>query len=149
MHVDTYVAGILQFASGALGTIFTTFDVHYPAQARLEIYGSEGTLALPDPNVFGGPIRVFRPESGKYDELPLLFDYAENSRGLGLADMAAAIQAGREPRAGAAQIRHTLDILTGFERSARAGAWIEMKTAYARPAPMRKAVLKGRLPDAD
>ena len=92
--VDTYVLGMMQFESGALASIFTTFDVHYPSQARLEIYGSEGTMILPDPNTFGGPIRIFRPESGMSEELPILFDYAKNSRGLGLADMAAAISAG-------------------------------------------------------
>ena len=145
VNVDTYITGILQFASGAVGTLFTTFDVHYPTQARLEIYGSEGTLIAPDPNFFGGPIKVFRPETGKFDELPLLFDYQANSRALGLADMAAAIQSGRSPRAGLQQIHHVLDILTGFERSARSGAWLDMKTAYSRPVPMKKAAMPGVL----
>lgn len=52
VHVPTYVAGLLQFASGAVGTLFTTFDVHYWGQARLEVYGAEGTLVCPDPNGF-------------------------------------------------------------------------------------------------
>lgn len=145
VNTDTYIAGTMQFASGAIGTIFTTFDAYYPAQARLEIYGSEGTLILPDPNHFCGPIKVFRPETGKMDELPLLFDYADNSRGLGLADMAAALQKGRDVRAGMQQIHHVLEILTGFERSARANSWLELNTGYARPQMMKKAVLKGVL----
>ncbi len=145
VNVDTYVTGIMQFSSGAVGTIFTTFDVHYPTQARLEIYGSEGTLTLPDPNHFCGPIRIFRPEEGKNEELPLMFDYRENSRGLGLADMASAILSGRTPRAGMAQIHHVLDVLTGFERSARSGKWIDMETVYDRPEPMVKAVFPGVL----
>ena len=81
---------ILQFASGAVGTLFTTFDVHYWGQARLEVYGAEGTLVCPDPNGFGGPVELYRPEDGTRRELPLLFPYAENSRALGLADMAKA-----------------------------------------------------------
>lgn len=145
VNVDTYVTGIMQFFSGAVGTIFTTFDVHYPTQARLEIYGSEGTLILPDPNHFCGPIRIFRPEEGQYADLPLLFDYKENSRGLGLSDMASAILSGRAPRAGMAQIHHVLDVLTGFERSAKTGKWIDMETAYSRPEPMVKAAFPGVL----
>ena len=39
--MPTYVAGLLQFASGAVGTLFTTFDVHYWGQASLEVYGAE------------------------------------------------------------------------------------------------------------
>ena len=145
VNTDTYIAGTMQFASGAIGTIFTTFDVYYPTQARFEIYGSEGTMILPDPNYFGGPIQIFRPETGKFDELPLLFDYQENSRGLGLADMAAAIQSGRDVRAGMDQIHHVLEILTGFEQSARAGGWLDLKTPYHRPQQMQKAALKGVL----
>ena len=143
--VDTYVLGMMQFESGALASIFTTFDVYYPGQARLEIYGSEGTMILPDPNTFGRPIRIFRPESGMSEELPILFDYAKNSRGLGLADMAAAISAGRAARAGEQQIMHVLDVLTGFERSAKSGQWLDMETPYTRHEPMKKAELPGRL----
>lgn len=145
VRVNTYTTGILQFDSGVIGTLFTTFDAYYPTQARLEIYGSEGTLILPDPNFFGGPIQIFRPESKKYDELPLLFDYETDSRSLGLADMAKALRDGREARCGVQQIHHVVDILTGFDRSAAQGAWVDMKTPYHRPAPMKKAVLKGVL----
>ena len=126
VNVNTYTTGILQFESGAIGTLFTTFDVYYPSQARLEVYGSEGTLILPDPNNFGGPIQIFRPEAQKLDELPLLFDYPADTRALGLADMAKALQDGREARCGAQQVYHVLDILSGFERSAAAGAWVDM-----------------------
>ena len=96
VNVSTYVSGTVEYASGALGTLFTTFDVHYPSQARFEVYGSEGTLLVPDPNTFGGPVRLYRPESKEIRELPLVFDYQDNSRGLGLADMANAF--GRPPR---------------------------------------------------
>ena len=79
------------------------------------------------------------------EELPILFDYAKNSRGLGLADMAASISAGRAARAGEQQIMHVLDVLTGFERSAKSGQWLDMETPYTRHEPMKKAELPGRL----
>ena len=53
----------------------------------IEVYGTEGTLFVPDPNCFGGPVRLFRPEDGTLREVPLMYDYPENSRALGLADM--------------------------------------------------------------
>ncbi|MDR2649541.1 MAG: Gfo/Idh/MocA family oxidoreductase, partial [Clostridiales bacterium] len=38
VDVNTYVTGILHFDSGAIVTIFTTFDVFYKSQARFEVY---------------------------------------------------------------------------------------------------------------
>lgn len=102
-------------------------------------------MILPDPNTFGGPIKLFRPESGLCEDLPLLFDYSNNSRALGLADMAAAISTGRDARAGQQQVMHVLDILSGFDRSARQGQWLDMQTPYTRGDAMKKAVLRGRL----
>ena len=138
VDVPTTVTGILDFECGATGTIITTFDVYYPGQARLEIYGTEGTLFVPDPNTFGGPIRLLRPENKEVQELPLVFDYSMNSRGLGLADMAKAIEEGITPRAGYQQQLHVLDIMTAFSRSNKAGAPIKLDTPYERQRPMQQ-----------
>jgi predicted dehydrogenase len=145
VEVPTYVTGILDFENGATGTLFTTFDVHYTDSARFEIYGSEGTLIVPDPNGFGGPVKLLRPETGHYVEMPLLFDYAENSRTLGLADMAKAIQTGRDARADVQQTLHVLEILTAFERSSEQKAYLPLESPYTRRPPMKKAALKGIL----
>jgi len=59
VDVPTYVTGIMNFQNGIIGTIFTTFDVHTAQVPRIEIYGSEGTLCVPDPNYFEGPVRLF------------------------------------------------------------------------------------------
>src|SRR5699024_9098272 len=108
----------LEFDSGAIATLMTTFDVHYDTQARFEIYGSKGTLIVPDPNTFGGPIKLLRPEEGRYVEMPLLFDYKENSRALGLADLAKSISnRSRETRTSAASLLHVLEIMTAYEKS--------------------------------
>ena len=145
VHVNTYVAGTVQYASGAIGTLFTTFDVHYPTQAQFEVYGTEGTLVVPDPNTFGGPVLLYRPEDGACREIPLIFDYAQNSRGLGLADMGRALLAGRPCRADYHQTFHVLDAITGFERSAQSGGWVKMSTGYDRKPPMQRAKLPGIL----
>ena len=70
VDVPTHVMGTLHFDNGAVGTILTTFDVYYPGQARFEIYGTKGTLFVPDPNTFGGPVKLLRPETGEVVEMP-------------------------------------------------------------------------------
>jgi len=145
VNVNTYVAGTMQFDSGAIGTLFTTFDVYYPNQARFEVYGSRGTMFVPDPNCFGGPVKLFLPEDGEVREIPLMYDYKENSRALGLDDMAVAIRTGRKARCDWNQTFHVLDAMTGFERSAASGKWIEMSTKYERRPAMSYTPLKGHI----
>lgn len=145
VEVPTHVTGILNFDNGAVGTILTTFDVHYDQSARLEIYGSKGTLRVPDPNGFGGPVQLLRPEDGSFREIPLLFDYAENSRGVGVADMARAIRTGRPFRADYSQTLHVLEIMTGFEKSSQSGRRIALQTHYERKMPMAQDQVNGVL----
>jgi len=147
VDVNTYIAGTVQYESGAIGTIFTTFDVHWPGYKNrfIEIYGSEGTLFVPDPNCFGGPIELYRPEQGKVMEFPIMYGYEENSRALGLADMAKALQTGREARCAVQQTYHVLEIIEGFEASAKQGKWIDIESKYHRAPAMVKPEIKGIL----
>ena len=145
VDVPTYITGLMQFANGAVGSIFTTFDVYTANVPIIEIYGSEGTLSVPDPNTFGGSVKIFRPEQQGHMEFPIIFDYKDNSRGLGLADMAKAIQTGREHRANDNLAFHVLEVMTGFERAAKEGKQIEIGSCYTRSAPMVKSVIQGIL----
>src|SRR5690606_19919273 len=99
VEVPTHIAGIMQFASGAIGTIVTSFDVWGGNVPHIEIYGTEGTLSVPDPNGFGGPVRIRRAGAREWSEVPHTHGYSENSRGLGVADMAYALRTGRPHRA--------------------------------------------------
>ncbi len=143
VDVPTYVTGIMQFSSGVVGTIFTTFDVTYTAQARLEIYGSKGTLIVPDPNCFDGEIKLLRPEENDYKSLPLMFKYANNSRALGLADMAKALQENRDFRASYKQTYHVLEIMTSFHKSSQEQRFIQLESKYERGRPMVNSDLVG------
>ena len=164
VDIDTYLAGNILFSSGAIASIFTTFDVHYTNQSRFEVYGTKGTLVVPDPNIFGGPILLYRPENfvrgpavdpalrkidlnpyPHYKEMPLMFDYRENSRALGLADMCKSIETGRGWRANYQQQHHVLEILTGFSKASAAGAYLPLKTKYTRTAPMQNNPMHGVL----
>ncbi|MDR3050620.1 MAG: Gfo/Idh/MocA family oxidoreductase [Oscillospiraceae bacterium] len=145
VEVPTHVAGTIQYESGAVGTLLTTFDVYDKTHSRLDIHGTEGTLHVPDPNTFGGPVRLYRPEEGEARDIPLCFDYAANSRALGLADMANALRDGRPARAGVQQTLHVLEAMEGFITSAREERWVALQTGYQRGPAMLKPRLNGVL----
>lgn len=145
VEVPTYVSGVMRFENGAIGTIFTTFDVQFPRERSrfIEVYGSEGTLFVPDPNEFSGAIRLYRPEDKVLRELPLMYDYRENSRALGLADMAGALLTGRPLRAGWTQTLHVLEVMAAFEKSAGLGRTLDIETEFERGEPMKRGALHG------
>ena len=111
----------------------------------MEIYGTEGTLFVPDPNCFGGPVMLLRPEDGTPREMPLLTDYKENSRALGLADMAQAMVSGRPFRTDYTQTLHVLEIMSAFALSSEAGAPYILQTPYERKMPMKNNPMHGVL----
>lgn len=128
VDVSTFLSGTMRFESGAVGTLTTTFDVWRSTLPCIEVYGEKGTLFVPDPNTFDGPVKLYRPEDGEVREMPLLFENRANSRGLGLLEMARAIRDGRDDFiTSSRRTFHTLDVLTAFDRSSLAGRAIEME----------------------
>jgi predicted dehydrogenase len=147
VNTPTHVAGLLDFAGGAVGTIITSFDVWGSTLPRIEIYGTEGTLSVPDPNTFGGPVRLNRARQQGWEDVPLAYGYAENSRGLGVADMAAAIRSGRPHRASGALAYHVLDLMHAFHDASRMGTHIEVASTCDRPAPLPLGLAPGEVGD--
>ena len=136
VNVPTHVAGILEFASGALGTIITSFDVWHAELPCIEIYGAEASLSVPDPNGFGGKVRICGKGDKEWKEMPLSHGYAENTRGLGVADMASAIQNGRKHRAGGELAFHVLDIMQAFHESSDTGRHVQLTSTCEKPAAL-------------
>jgi predicted dehydrogenase len=135
VEVPTHVTGLLEFAAGPIATIVTSFDVWGANLPRIEIYGSEGTLSVPDPNTFGGPIRLLRGGTKEWVDMPLTHPYAENSRGLGVADLALAVREGRPHRANGDLTFHVLDVMHAIHEAAAAGARMTLASTCERPAP--------------
>jgi predicted dehydrogenase len=123
VEVPTHVAGTLEFAGGAVGTIITSFDVYSHTLPCIEIYGTEGTLRVPDPNTFGGPVYLRRFREEEWSQIPLINTYTEDSRGLGVTEMAVAIEQGRPHRASAELAYHVLDIMHGIHEAAAEGKY--------------------------
>lgn len=133
VETPTHIAGTLDFAGGAIGTLVTSFDVWSHSLPRIEIYGSEGSLSVPDPNTFAGPVRVRRGRAEAWTDVPVTRPYVENSRSLGLADMALALRQGRPHRASGALGLHVLEAMHGLLTSAREGRHVAMESAVERP----------------
>lgn len=135
VNVPTYVNALLRFETGALATFTATFDVWKTRQTCLEIYGETGSLLLSDPNCFGGSITLARP-NWEFEEVPLSFSYAGNSRGLGLWDMAGSVADGTVPRTDAQYAQHVLETLDAIAASSLDGTRKHLSTACGRPRPM-------------
>lgn len=132
----THISGLLEFVSGATCSLVTSFDVWASELPRLEIYGTEGSLSVPDPNTFGGPVRLKRMGAEGWSELPLSHPYTGNTRGLGAADLAHAIRSGRAPRAGGELAFHVLDTMQTLLEAAEGGGWLEIESRCECPAPL-------------
>jgi predicted dehydrogenase len=145
VEVPTHVAGVLDFASGAVGMILTSFDVWGAHLPTIEIYGTEGSLSVPDPNGFGGPVALLKKNEKEWHEVPLAFPYAENSRGLGLVDMADALAKGRPHRASGELVYHVLDVMEGIHDASRTGRSCAVKSACERPAPLPQGLADGQV----
>jgi predicted dehydrogenase len=103
---------------------------------KIEIYGSEGTLGVPDPNGFQGPVRLWHHEFRKWDEVPLASQFIENWRGIGVVDMAHALRDGRPHRANESLAYHVLDIMHAVHHASREGRHVELRSACERPEPL-------------
>jgi predicted dehydrogenase len=136
VNTPTHVAGTLDFASGAIATIITSFDVWASQLPRIEIYGSHGTLSVPDPNTFDGPVLLRRAGAREWSSMPLSHGFTRNSRGIGVADMATAIRLGRPHRASGELAYHVLDIMHAIHDASREGRHITLRSTMTRPAPL-------------
>lgn len=133
VEVPTHITGLLRFAGGQSATVMTSFDVWHSQLPRIELYGSEGTLIVPDPNSFGGPVLLRRMGQTEWAEMPLSHGHADNSRGIGVADMARAIASGTPHRADMTLAYHVLDVMHAIHDAAREERTVKLASTCIRP----------------
>jgi predicted dehydrogenase len=148
VEVPTTVNGVMSFASGANVSLTTSWDVWKHMRLPFEIYGSEGSMLVPDPNFFGDTPQITERDSD-WQELDIsahpfgtpnrtlrsgmqVADY----RIVGLLDMAAALRQGRAHRANGDLALHVLEVLDAFERSSVEGRHVMIETPCTRPEPL-------------
>ena len=141
-----HIVGTMEFVSGAVGTIIMSFAVHhspYDGKFPITIMGTDGSLKVPDPNGFDGPVEIARPGED-WEAVPNTFTEGYG-RMVGVADMAYAIRSGRPHRASAEQAYTVLDAIQGFLDSSRTGQTYMLTAPYERPAPMPTGLPFGTL----
>jgi len=144
VEVPTHVSATLDFASGPVGTLITSFDVWAHTLPRIEIYGSEGTIVVPDPNTFQGPVKLRKAGEPTWREMPLTHS-EQVGRGVGVADLAYAILYDRPARASGELGYHVLDLMESIIESSDVGRHILVESHCPRPAPLPLNLPPGRL----
>ncbi|MCA3574082.1 MAG: Gfo/Idh/MocA family oxidoreductase [Aestuariivirga sp.] len=148
VETPTNIHALLEFASGATVTLLASWDVWAHRHPLLELYGTEGSLFVPDPNFFGGDVLTTR-RGGAAEALPG-WDHPlgignhpdgkgpmlANYRAAGLADLADAILKRRDPRCSIDRALHAVEVMTGILASGADGKFKRMKTSCTRPKPL-------------
>jgi len=140
----THAAAILDFACGAVITAVFSWDVWGHNHPCIEIYGTEASLLVPDPNGFGGAVRIKRP-GGEWQDVPLTHGYTDNSRIIGVADMANGLEKNRPHRASGELAYHVLDCMCAFEESSRQGKTVDLHSTCSRPAALPMGLMPGEI----
>ena len=142
VNTPTHIAGTLEFANGAIASLITSFDIWHHHLPHIEIYGTEGSLRVPDPNTFGGPVWLRKSDDPEWREVALTHGYTNNSRGIGLADMAYALRTGTPQRANETLAYHVLDIMQTLHESAQQGHHIVLNSTCEQPAPLDASIFE-------
>lgn len=135
VEAPTHVTGVLEFANGVLCQFLASSDVYRTGLPHLEIYGTEGSLRCSDPNSFPGPVYLKKPDQAELIELECQHSYNQNSRGVGVADLAVAIRNGRPHRATGEMGAHVVEIINALHESAEEGRRIDLQTTCVQPKP--------------
>jgi predicted dehydrogenase len=139
----THIAALLEFEVGAIGTLVTSFDVFEPWSGAIELYGSDGSLHLPDPNNFDG--MIYRRGADVENPWERILTTGREPRkgtghrGIGLADMVLGLREGREHRASGELAFHVLDVMLSVLESATTGQAISIRSTCRLPAPLDDA----------
>ncbi len=131
VEVETHLSCSLEFVNGAIATVIMSFDTIRHSLPCIEVHGTEGSLSVPDPNGFGGTVRL--AQRGK-DWVDLPKKHAEWRRGAGMSDLALAVEQKRPERCAGAMALHVLEVMDACHRAGRTGTVISMATTCDRPA---------------
>lgn len=133
--VPTHETGTVTFENGTTGTLLMSFDVWESSVSGFEIYGTEGTLRLTNPNRFDGAPQLHRREmdDGEWREVSVTRNQSKQQRGLGLLDLASAVKSDWHHRTSGELALHVLEIMQGIRDSGQENEYVELSTAPEQP----------------
>lgn len=133
VEILTHFNALLEFEQGAIISFHASFDVQGHSHLPIEIYGTNGSLQIPDPNYFGGPVRLLE-KAGRWIDMPLSHGFGDgNYRILGAAEMACAIRANRQHRASDQMAFHTVEIMEAIVTGGESGKPVPIYSQCERP----------------
>jgi predicted dehydrogenase len=144
VKISTHLTGVMEFANGAVVTLVMSFDMWRHGLPCIEIYGTEGSMKVPDPNTFGGAVRVASAR-GDWNDIPLAFPH--NARMIGVVDMVSAIRSGRPHRASGELTYHVLELMTAFDKSSQSRQHVEIQSTVERPNPLPTGLNEWKVED--
>lgn len=137
VETPTHLQCLFDFESGAVAQLTTSFDtMAWPGYPNIDVFGTKGMVRVPDPNTFGGPVLLKKHGEENFTEVEVSRPYAENSRGVGVLDMALAIQTGRPHRASGQLAAHLLDVMHAVHEASDQGRHLKPVIAGVRPEAM-------------
>ncbi|MEU1970770.1 Gfo/Idh/MocA family oxidoreductase [Microbacterium sp. NPDC019599] len=132
VEIDTHITAHVEHASGAVSTLMLSFEVWGSRQPHIEVFGTAGTVAVPDPNRFDGKVELL-DDSREWRVMDDIAGYIDSGRGFGIADLARRAAAGEDHRASAELALHVVDIMASIDEAARTGAPQDLTTTAPRP----------------
>ena len=154
VEVETHSLSTIEFESGAIASMTISFDIWDSDTPRFEVYGESGTICIPDPdpvhgaNIFGGPIWYRTRAQSRWEVQPRpqgrdewlvaenVHSYNDDSRGLGLLDLAYASREGRQPRASGELAYHVLEAMQGILSAPERGGHVNLLSSCQVPDPL-------------
>ncbi|SHM77726.1 Gfo/Idh/MocA family protein [Roseibium suaedae] len=149
VKTPTNIHALLEFVNGATITLSASWDVWAHKHQNMELYGTEGSLYVPDPNFFGGDV-ILTGRDGVAETLaddghPFGIINQEhngrkfaNYRAAGLADMVQSISTGSDYRCSLDRALHAVDVMCSILKSGETGSFVEIETPCERPAALSK-----------
>ena len=138
VQCENLMAGILQFECGTVGNIL--FDSNsifiLPEKPSLVLFGSLGIMYMADPNRFGGEVKVILKGNSEPVVLQQSHAFSDESRGLGVAEMAWSLRMGRKNRASKEMAYHALEVLHGLVRSSQAKSNQVLQSSFEKTPPI-------------
>ena len=160
VEILTSVMLDVEFCNETIIQGFISFDVENHGRNHLELYGTKGSIIVPDPNMFGGPVHIAKELGSKWYEHSVEDKYLgktniinssirsneapkqANYRGVGLAEMIYAVENKLHHRCNGDLALHVLDLIESTIKSAETGVEIKIETTCKKPSPFTEDEVK-------
>ena len=157
VEILTSVMFDVEFHNDSIIQGFISFDVESHGRNHMELYGKDGSIIVPDPNMFGGPIFISKELGSEWNEYSVEDKYLgktnitnssgrsnealkqANYRGIGLAEMIYSIENNLEHRCNGELALHVLDLIESTIKAAETGNEIIIHTSCKKPKPFKES----------